>query len=47
MLSNIISGIGALLASYFVGSFGVIKVLIFTHLPTHVLTILIPLMPNK
>jgi hypothetical protein len=47
MASNIISGIGALLASYFVGSFGVIKVLVFTHLPTHVLSILIPLMPSK
>jgi hypothetical protein len=47
MISNFISGIGALLASYLVGTFGVVNVLVFSHLPTHLFSILIPLMPNK
>ena len=47
MVNNIISGIGALLASYFVGYFGLINVIIFTHLPSNLFSILVPIMPSK
>lgn len=47
MINNIISGVGALFASYFVKHFGLINVIIFTHIPCNILSILIPIMPNK
>lgn len=47
MISNIISGIGALIVSYLVSSFGIIKMMVFSHLPSNLFCILIPMMPNK
>jgi MFS family permease len=44
--ANIFAGISALLASRLAGRIGLIKTMVFTHLPSNVLLILVPLMPN-
>ena len=44
--ANIFAGISALLASRLASRFGLINTMVFTHLPSNVLLILVPLMPN-
>ena len=44
--ANILSGISALLASRLATRFGLIRTMVATHLPSNVLLILVPLMPN-
>jgi predicted MFS family arabinose efflux permease len=44
--ANIFAGISALLASRLAARFGLINTMVFTHLPSNVLLILVPLMPN-
>jgi MFS family permease len=45
-VANLISGVSALLASRLASRFGLVRTMVFTHLPSNVLLILIPLMPN-
>src|SRR5476649_2351428 len=44
--ANILAGISALLASRLAKRFGLLNTMVATHLPSNVLLILIPLMPN-
>jgi MFS family permease len=44
--ANVFAGISALLASRLAARFGLIKTMVFTHLPSNILLILVPLMPT-
>jgi MFS family permease len=44
--ANILAGISALLASRLASRFGLVNTMVFTHLPSNVLLILVPLMPT-
>jgi MFS family permease len=44
--ANIFAGISALLASRLASRFGLINTMVVTHLPSNILLILVPLMPN-
>jgi len=44
--ANILAGISALLAAPLSRKFGLINTMVFTHIPSNVLLILVPLMPN-
>jgi MFS family permease len=44
--ANIFAGISALLASRLASRFGLINTMVATHLPSNILLILVPLMPN-
>lgn len=44
--ANILAGISALSASWLAKRFGLINTMVFTHLPSNVLLMLVPLMPN-
>jgi MFS family permease len=44
--ANVFAGISALLASRLAGRFGLMRTMVFTHLPSNILLILVPLMPN-
>ena len=44
--ANVLAGASALLASRLAARFGLIKTMVGTHLPSNVLLILVPLMPN-
>src|SRR3984893_5855662 len=44
--ANILSGISALLASRLAGRFGLVRTMVATHLPSNILLLLVPLMPN-
>lgn len=44
--ANILAGISALSAAWVAGKIGLIKTMVFTHLPSNVLLILVPFMPN-
>ena len=44
--ANILAGISALLAAPLAARFGLINTMVFTHLPSNVLLILVPLMPT-
>jgi MFS family permease len=44
--ANIFAGISSLLASRLASRFGLIKTMVATHLPSNILLILVPLMPN-
>jgi len=44
--TNILAAISALSASRLAARFGLIRTMVFTHLPSNVLLILIPIMPN-
>jgi MFS family permease len=44
--ANVFAGISALLASRLASRIGLIRTMVFTHLPSNVLLILVPLMPN-
>jgi predicted MFS family arabinose efflux permease len=44
--ANVFAGISALVASRLAGRIGLVRTMVFTHLPSNVLLILVPLMPN-
>ena len=44
--ANILSGISALLASRLAARFGLVRTMVVTHLPSNILLLLVPLMPN-
>ena len=44
--ANVFAGVSALLASRIAARFGLVKTMVFTHLPSNVLLILVPLMPT-
>jgi MFS family permease len=44
--ANIFAGISALLASRLASRFGLVNTMVVTHLPSNILLILVPLMPN-
>jgi predicted MFS family arabinose efflux permease len=44
--ANVFAGISALVASRLAARFGLVRTMVFTHLPSNVLLILVPLMPN-
>jgi MFS family permease len=44
--ANVLSGISALLASRIAARFGLIRTMVVTHLPSNILLLLVPLMPN-
>jgi MFS family permease len=44
--ANLFAGLSALLASRLASRIGLVKTMVFTHLPSNVLLILVPLMPN-
>jgi MFS family permease len=44
--ANLLAGISALLAARLAARFGLINTMVFTHLPSNVLLMLVPLMPN-
>ena len=44
--ANVFAGISALLASTIAARIGLVRTMVFTHLPSNVLLILVPLMPN-
>jgi MFS family permease len=44
--ANVFAGISALLASRLAARFGLVNTMVFTHLPSNVLLILVPLMPS-
>jgi MFS family permease len=45
-VANILAGLSALLASRLAARIGLVNTMVFTHLPSNVLLILVPLMPN-
>ena len=44
--ANILAGISALLAVKLAQKFGLINTMVFTHIPSNILLILVPLMPT-
>jgi len=44
--ANVFAGLSSLLASRLASRFGLVKTMVYTHLPSNVLLILVPLMPN-
>ena len=44
--ANVLAGVSALLATRLAARFGLVKTMVFTHLPSNVLLVLVPLMPN-
>jgi len=44
--ANLLAGISALVASRLAARFGLVRTMVFTHLPSNVLLILVPLMPS-
>jgi MFS family permease len=44
--ANVFAGISALLASRLAARFGLVRTMVFTHLPSNILLILVPLMPT-
>jgi MFS family permease len=44
--ANVFAGVSALLASRLAARFGLVRTMVFTHLPSNILLILVPLMPT-
>ena len=44
--ANVLAGVSALLASRLAARFGLVRRMVFTHLPSNILLILVPLMPS-
>ena len=44
--ANVFAGVSALLASRLASRFGLVKTMVFTHLPSNILLMLVPLMPS-
>lgn len=45
-VANLLSGASGLLAARLAGRFGLVNVMVFTHIPSNILLILLPLMPT-
>ena len=45
-VANLLAGLSALAATRLASRFGLVNTMVFTHLPSNVLLILVPLMPN-
>jgi len=45
--ANVFAGVSALLASRLASRFGLVRTMVFTHLPSNILLILVPLMPTE
>jgi MFS family permease len=45
--ANVLAGVSALLASRLAGRIGLVNTMVVTHLPSNVLLVLVPLMPNQ
>src|SRR5205807_5366914 len=45
-VANVLAGVSALLASRLAARFGLVRTMVFTHLPSNILLILVPLMPS-
>ncbi len=46
-VSNIVAGISGISAAYFVNKFGAINTMVWSHLPSNVLLLLVPFMPSR
>lgn len=46
-VSNVVAGISGISASYFVNRFGAINTMVWTHLPSNILLLLVPFMPTS
>ncbi len=46
MGANVLAGVSALSAAWVASKIGLVRTMVFTHLPSNVLLILVPLMPN-
>jgi MFS family permease len=44
--ANVLAGVSALLASRLASRIGLVRTMVFTHLPSNILLLLVPLMPN-
>jgi MFS family permease len=44
--ANVLAGVSALLASRLAARFGLVRTMVFTHLPSNILLVLVPLMPS-
>ena len=44
--ANVLAGFSALVSSRLASRFGLVKTMVYTHLPSNILLILVPLMPN-
>ena len=44
--ANVFAGLSALVASRLASRFGLVRTMVYTHLPSNLLLILVPLMPN-
>ena len=44
--ANVFAGVSALVASRLASRFGLVRTMVYTHLPSNILLILVPLMPN-
>lgn len=47
LLVNAVAGISGMCSGYFVARFGAVRTMVFTHLPSNVLLMLVPAMPSK
>jgi predicted MFS family arabinose efflux permease len=45
--ANVLGGVSGIVAGYLVKRIGAVKTMVFTHLPSNLLLILIPLMPSQ
>ncbi len=46
LLANLLAGVSALAAGWLARRIGLVNTMVFTHLPSNVLLILVPMMPN-
>jgi MFS family permease len=46
LFANLLAGVSALMAGVLARQFGLVNTMVFTHLPSNLLLILVPLMPN-
>ena len=44
---NLASGLSGLVAGKLVARFGAVETMVYTHLPSNVLLMMVPLMPNR
>jgi MFS family permease len=46
-VSNVVAGISGISAAYFVNKFGAINTMVWSHLPSNILLLLVPFMPSR
>ncbi len=46
MCANVVAGLSAVAAAYFVGKFGAMNTMLFSHFPSNILLLLVPFMPS-